>query len=112
MSKEQRNAHEKRRVYVIEARGKDLGVKAFSTYDAIIQSHTLCPICQGTGLRLSGVKPRLFIIAHRMAMLMSDTQPKPLDLKRLASRELPIVFHAHFAFTGPSFGNCLRAHPG
>lgn len=30
-------------------------------------------------------------------MLVSEEQPGPLDLKRLASLELPIVFQAHSA---------------
>ena len=63
----------------------------------MIAFHKCFPTCQGTVLRVSGVKLRLLTSADRMAMLVSEEQPGPLDLKRLASLELPIVFHAHSA---------------
>lgn len=75
---------------------------ANSTYYATIRSHILLPTCQGTVLRLSGVIFRLFTSAHRMAILVSEAHPGPLDLKRLASLELPIVLQAHSAVMGHS----------
>lgn len=78
------------------------GIMAGSTYHATIRLHIPLPACQGTVLRLSGVILRLFATAHRMAMLVSDAHPGPLDLKHLASLELPIVFQAHSAVMGHS----------